>query len=167
MDPLHEQRIREAYEHSRFDATSLFQALLAAARETGLDEALGFLEGCVIARRLAWWERVGKDLPRSGEPLADGYQIFYGRYLGLTAPNDGVIVSTTPNKMVTRWWNPCPTLEACQKLGLDTRQVCRKVYQRPVQALLQQIDPRLRFDRNYPVLRPYGAYCEEILSIEG
>jgi tRNA(adenine34) deaminase len=68
--------------------------------------------------------------------------------------------------MVIRWWNHCPTLEACRKLGLDTRQICRKVYQQPVQVFLAKLDSGLRFGRNYEALRPYTPYCEEIISLE-
>ena len=76
------------------------------------------------------------------------------------------IVEQVDRKMVTRWWNHCPTLETCQKLGLDTREICRKAYHKPVQAFLSKIDPRLRFDRNYEALRPHTAYCEEIITLE-
>jgi hypothetical protein len=65
-----------------------------------------------------------------------------------------------------RWWNACPTLDACTKLGLDTREVCRKAYQCPVQEFLKRIHPKLRFDRNYEHIRPYAAYCEEIITLE-
>ena len=53
-----------------------------------------------------------------------------------------------------------------QALGLDTRQVCRKAYHLPVQKFLSRVHPRLRFERNYEVLRPYAPYCEEIIILE-
>jgi len=158
--------IREQYEASRGDSTSLFETVLALAREFGLDEVLACLEQCVIARRMAWFERNAASLPHSGDALMDGYRAFYERYLGLSLPADGEIVEASPSRIVTRWWNRCPTLEACQKLGLDTRRVCRQVYHRPVQALLERIDPRLQFDRNYASLRPAAPYCEEIIELE-
>lgn len=98
-------------------------------------------------------------MSRAGDPLLDGYHIFYETYLGLSVPADGEIIEQNERRMVMRWWNACPTLAACQKLGLDTRQVCRRAYHRPVQAFLRRIDPRLRFDRNYEALRPYQPYC--------
>jgi hypothetical protein len=30
---------------------------------------------------------------------------------------------------------------------------------------LKHINPRLRFDRNYESIRPYAAYCEEIIEL--
>ncbi|MFN2232542.1 MAG: nucleoside deaminase, partial [Anaerolineae bacterium] len=83
----------------------------------------------------------------------------------LSVPADGEIVAWDERRMVTRWWNRCPTLEACQALGLDTRVICRLAYHGPVQAFLSRIEPRLRFDRNYDALRPHTPYCEEILFL--
>jgi hypothetical protein len=35
-----------------------------------------------------------------------------------------------------------------------------------VQEVLQKLDPRLRFTRNYAAIRPYAPYCEEIIYLE-
>jgi tRNA(adenine34) deaminase len=67
--------------------------------------------------------------------------------------------------MTVRWRNPCPTLEACQKLGLDTQVVCKLAYEKPVQAMLSRLDPRLKFTRNYGALRPVSPYCEESIEL--
>jgi tRNA(adenine34) deaminase len=76
------------------------------------------------------------------------------------------ILARTAYKLVIRWWNPCSTLDACQRLGLNTREICHKVYCRPVQELIQKLDPRLKFTRNYAAIRPYTPYCEEIIYLE-
>jgi len=57
--------------------------------------------------------------------------------------------------------NPCSTLEACSRLGLDTRVVCRAVYEKPVQTFLTQLDARLRFVRDYSAIRPHAPHCRE------
>jgi hypothetical protein len=80
-------------------------------------------------------------------------------------PKDGEIIERSEKRIVSRWWNPCPTLEACQRFGLDTREICKKAYHRPVEELLKQLHPGLRFERNYECLRPHAAYCEEIISL--
>jgi tRNA(adenine34) deaminase len=59
--------------------------------------------------------------------------------------------------------NFCSTLEACRILELDTRHVCRLYNEKATQELIRQIDPRLRFSRNYEKLRPQSAYCEEMI----
>ena len=65
-------------------------------------------------------------------------------------------------RIVWRSTNFCPTLEACWRLGLDTRVVCRTATERSVEALIRRLDDRLRFSRNYETgMRPYAEYCEE------
>jgi hypothetical protein len=154
------------YINSGGDSTRLLQTTLSLADEIGWDTALGCLERCVIEKRLAWLDKNLGMLGRTGNPLLDGYKAFYEVYLGLSTPEHGEIVEATGRSLVTRWWNHCPTLEACRKLGLDTREICKKVYHEPVQVFLAQIDPRLRFARNYAALRPYAPYCEEIIILE-
>ena len=160
------QRIKYYYENSRGDATELFREILRASDEIGLDEALAILEQCVIERRLAWAQAHLAEAKMTGQPVSDGYRWFYETYLGLSVPEDGEIIERSENRIVSRWWNPCPTLEACQRFGLDTRVVCEKAYHRPVEELLKQLHPGLRFERNYECLRPYAAYCEEIISLD-
>ena len=165
MEKYH-QLIKQQYEKRSEDATELFQTILSVADEIGLDNALACLEQCVTEKRLAWLDKNLETLSKTGNPVFDGYRLFYEIYLDVSVPEDGEIVEQTDRKIVTRWWNHCPTLEACQKLGLDTREICQKAYHKPVQAFLSKIDPKLRFERNYEALRPHTAYCEEIISLE-
>ena len=166
MDEKHLQVVKHAYENRGQDFTELFQAILSVADEVGLDEALKYLERCVIEKRLSWLRENIEGLEKTGNPLTDAYRWFYEIYLGISAPKDGQIVERDNRRLVIRWWNPCPVLEACKKLGLDTKEICSKAYHRPVQVFLSHIDPRLRFDRNYDSLRPYTTYCEEVMTLE-
>jgi len=161
----HFTQINREYLDSGGDSTGLFRALLAVGEEIGMDRAYAILEQCVIEKRTAWLERNRERLTHSGDAIQDGYRAFYEVYLGVSMPGDGELAVKTPTLIVTRWWNRCPTLEACQALGLDTREVCRKVYERPVEEFLKHIDPRLSFERNYAAIRPHCAYCEEIISL--
>jgi hypothetical protein len=167
MNDRYYQLVRQQYTSSGGDYTELFQTILSIAGQIGWDAAWACLERCVVEKRLAWLEGHLATPQSSGDPLADGYRLFYESYLGVSIGKDGAVVEATPGKLVTRWWNECPTLAACQKLGLDTREVCRKAYHRPVQVFLSRIDPRLRFERNYAVLRPHAPYCEEIITLLG
>jgi hypothetical protein len=160
------ERIHHKYINAQGDSTALFQELLSVADEIGLDQAFALLENCVIDKRIAWaTQNLGK-FKTTKQPALDGYRWFYEVYLGLSTPEHGQIVEQSPQKIVSRWWNSCPTLDACQALGLDTREICKKVYHQPVQALLVQIHPNLRFERNYACIRPYTVYCEEIIYME-
>lgn len=160
------QLIKQQYEDSTGDSSELFQTIMSVADEIGLDSALAYLEQCVIEKRLSWLDRNQTIIHKTGNPVFDGYRAFYEIYLGVSVPKDGKIVEQTNGKLVIRWWNHCPTLEACKQFGLDTREVCRKTYHQPVQAFLSKIDPRLKFERNYDALRPQVNYCEEIIILE-
>ena len=58
---------------------------------------------------------------------------------------------------------PCPTLEACKILDIDTRKVCKQLSKEQTQALLQMLHPGFRFSRNYDAIRPNKPYCEEMI----
>ena len=68
--------------------------------------------------------------------------------------------------MTIRSQNFCPTLEACLILGLSTVVVCRRCTEKPMEAMLQQVSPRLRFRRRYDRIRPRTPYCEETIRLE-
>jgi len=117
-------------------------------------------------RRLRWFREQcsGRPLPGRG-PLEQAYLLLLRR-LGIPE-GEAPIVERGPRRLVFHSRNSCPTLEACRLLGLDTRRVCRLYNQGATQALLRQIDPRLRFRRNYARLRPRAPYCEEIIELRG
>jgi len=49
---------------------------------------------------------------------------------------------------------------------MDTKFVCRDLTEDPTTELIRQLHPRLRFYRNHEKLRPYSAYCEEMIVLE-
>jgi hypothetical protein len=160
------QLILEKYQHKESDFNGLFETVLSVADEIGLERILGYLEKCVTEKRVAWLDMNLDKMERTGNAVEDGYRIFYEKYLGIAVPKDGEIAEKTDRKIVIRWWNYCPVLEACRKFGLDTRVVCKKAYHRPVEIFLSRIHTKLRFDRNYDHIRSYAPYCEEITTLE-
>lgn len=136
------------------------------SREIGLDSALELLEQCVFLKRRLWLKENFTGTTGGKDPVTEGYHWFYEKYLHVSLPQDGELVLSTPERLVARWRNPCPTLEACQKLGLDTRVVCFKAYHRPVQDFLSTIHTGLRFERNYDCIRPKADFCEEIILLD-
>jgi hypothetical protein len=162
----HYRLVKGAYEKpTGGDSTQLLQTVLSVADKVGLDNALACLERCVVEKRLSWLENNLEGLERTGDPVLDGYRLFFEVYLGLSIPEDGEIVEHSASRLVMRWWNPCPMLDACMALGLDTRDICRLAYHRPVQEFFAELHPGLRFDRNYETLRPHTPYCEEIITL--
>jgi tRNA(Arg) A34 adenosine deaminase TadA len=131
---------------------------------------LGEIEREVAAKRCAWLER---ERPRLTARLADqplrprrAFELLFFDYMGL-AERDLPILADTPSEIAWSSENPCLTLDACGRLGLDTRVVCRRVYEKPTQAFLSAIDPELRFVRDYRTIRPHAPACRErIVRIE-
>ena len=94
------------------------------------------------------------------------FDLLFFSYMGLQ-PEDLPIVSEDEDEIVWRSVNPCPTLEACRRLGLDTRQVCRDAFEKSTQVFLSQFDPQLRFLRSYSEIRPHAGYClERIVRVD-
>jgi tRNA(Arg) A34 adenosine deaminase TadA len=119
------------------------------------------IEREVAQKRISW---VTKNQPTASKPdhpsPRQAFEALFFEYMGLPA-RELPVLSETDTEIVWRSINPCPTLEACQRLGLDTRQVCRGAYEKSTQAFLSQLDPQLRFLRNYAEIRPYSEQCKE------
>jgi guanine deaminase len=134
-----------------------------AALQTG---DYGALERQRSGKRLDWLTGRGHpphlDAPLPASPVSprEAYELLFFDYMGLTA-EQMQIVEESKDRIVWLSHDPCPTLEACSRLGLDTRQVCRAVSERPVQTFLSRLDPRLRFVRDYVAIRPHAGYCRE------
>ena len=129
------------------------------------DLALQALNEDSTRRRVEWFrENRATFASDPNHPLEAGYRLLLRRF-GIS-PEEAPIVSRTERQITFHSQNFCPTLEACRVLGLDTRHVCKRINEASTNALLQQLDPRLRFSRNYEKLRPYAPYCEETISLE-
>jgi tRNA(adenine34) deaminase len=126
----------------------------------------------VALKRLAWLEQRGLSRPpgwpEPALPLSPraAFELFFFEYMGF-APEQVPVVEEGDSRITWLSTNPCPTLEACTRLYLDTRVICRAVYERPTQAFLSQLDPSLRFVRDYSALRPNAPHCREsILRVD-
>ena len=135
----------------------------------------GAVERRRSAKRLDWLAARGY-LPRSGDPIPaapvsprQALELLFFGYMGLT-PHDIVVAEESWDRIAWLSRDRCATLEACERLGLDTRQICRAVSERPVQTFVSRLDPRLRFVRDYAATRPHGPYCRESIvqvDVEG
>jgi tRNA(adenine34) deaminase len=132
----------------------------------------GALERQRSQRRLDWLTAKGYP-PHPGAPLPatpvsprEAYELLFFEYMGL-ARDTMPVAEESADRIVWLSHDPCPTLDACLALGLDTRQVCRAVSERPVQTFLSRLDPRLRFVRDYVAIRPHAPQCrEQILRVD-
>lgn len=147
-----------------FKKVELFEYVMAVAQAISQEKALKILEDCTVNSALKWFEENKDKLEFKGSLIDQAFEIFYLKHLGLD-PKDVKIVEKAENRLVCRWRNFCSVLEACKLLGLDTRIICRKVYEKPGKALLKRINSLLKFSRNYDKIRPYADYCEEIIEL--
>ncbi|HVO19272.1 MAG TPA: nucleoside deaminase [Anaeromyxobacter sp.] len=118
------------------------------------------LEGETTARRLAWLEARAARLRAVPPTPRRLFELLFLEYMGLS-PADLPVLSESEAEITWSSENPCPTLSACERLGRDTREVCRGATERPAQAFLSWFDPRFRFLRDYGELRPLAAGCRE------
>jgi tRNA(Arg) A34 adenosine deaminase TadA len=124
------------------------------------------IQAQVTHKRIDWVDQHPALIPAGPLSPRQAFELLFFAYMGLS-PTDLPIVSETPQEIVFRSQNPCPTLEACQRLGLDTRRICRGAYEKSTQAFLSRIDPQLRFLRSYSEIRPFTGYClERIVRID-
>ena len=147
--------------------SSSFQRKVAEQIERLQTLSLQEIENEVTRKRLDWLD---KRFPGGSDPgihtPRQAFQLLFFEYMGLN-PQDLPVVSETQDEIVWDSINPCPTLEACRLLSLNTRIVCRAAYERSTQAFLSRLAPGLRFLRSYDEIRPYASYCRErIVRIE-
>ncbi len=125
------------------------------------------IEANVANKRRGW---VVRNLVKSNFPSKvlprKAFECLFFDYMGLK-PADLPVISEDDEHITWQSANPCPTLDACIALNIDTRKVCREVYEKSTQAFLSQIDPQLRFIRDYQMIRPYADFClESIIKID-
>lgn len=114
-------------------------------------------------KRNIWFEQNKKSLKLKGFDVEKAYRLILKK-IGIN-PNEVPIVEKTKKRIVFHSTNFCPTLEACKILGLDTRMICKRVFENPTDYLVKKINSKLKFSRNYQKIRPYTNYCEESIEL--
>ena len=131
----------------------------------GMASGWAVLEGQIASRRLSWVDRHTDVLAGlSGSDVEKAYALLLAK-IGVNE-REAPVVERSQKRIVFRSRNFCPTLEACLLLDLDTREVCRAVYEKPTEMLIRAVNPNLRFSRNYDQIRPLCDYCEETIWLE-
>ena len=133
-----------------------------AAAEKGNDYAE--INKRSIKNRPGWYEKHKERLKLEGSDVHKAYALVILEFMELSS-EEAPVVYEDDRKIVWRSYNWCPVLEACKRAGFDTRKVCKKGWEKSVQAMIEKINPKLRFTRNYSKIRPYTEYCEEIIEL--
>jgi hypothetical protein len=144
--------------------TRLFKYVEQVSTTLGRDRAWKVLEDIVLEKRMAWLDEKRVAPISTLNPVERAYHLFYHDYLGLKE-GDVEVVERTPRRITMRWSNPCPTLEACKVLDIDTGFVCKRAYEGPTRAFVTRVHPDLRFPRNYDRIRPHSPFCEETIEL--
>jgi len=141
---------------------------LAEISNAKIQDNFDIIDSRLSAKRLEWFEENKHKLNLSGSDVRKAYTLLIVEYLGnvfgLDA-SEAAVVYEDENKIVWRSYNWCPVLEACKIGQYDTREICKKGWEKSVQALIEKINPKLVFSRDYEKLRPYGDYCEESIEL--
>lgn len=119
------------------------------------------MEAETAQKRISWFKKNYQSAKVIPSPQR-AYELFLLEYLGLSE-KEVPITLDTESEIEWLSYNRCLTLEACKKLKLDTRIICRRIYEKSTQAFMSQINPQLRFLRNYQEIRPYSPYCREMI----
>ena len=117
-------------------------------------------------RRVAWANQ-SRDRINStvhGSDVRKAYQLILMK-IGIDSAQ-APIDEESGDRLVFRSENPCPALDACEILGLDTRKVCKLHSEGATDALIKSLNPRLKFTRDYSEIRPSSPFCREIIELQ-
>lgn len=140
--------------------TQAFDDLVKQQIQRLSTKTLKTIEDETIVKRNAWWDAREHAAPEKPHTPRDAYETLFFDYMRLD-PGDVPVVYEDCNEIIWASRNPCPTLDACIALDLDTRTVCRRAYEKSTQAFVSRMDPELRFLRNYTDIRPRSDRCLE------
>lgn len=143
----------------------LFFYIREVSKEIGEEKALEILSEIQTQRVKKWFEENASTLDLSNLPLLTAYRLMMEDMIGdrLFEIN---IVEQSEDRIVHHYDLPCSILDACLKLGLDTRKICKALHQKSANTILQLVDPNLRFDRDNEKIHPYTDHCVEIFWVE-
>jgi len=99
------------------------------------------IEKELLEKRLEWFRKNIKHLSLKGDDLEKAYQLILLK-IGIK-PEEAPIIKKTKRKLVFHSKIFCPALEACKILGLDTRKVCKRIFEKPTEELIKEINPKL------------------------
>ncbi|MCL4437724.1 hypothetical protein M1513_01650 [Patescibacteria group bacterium] len=144
--------------------TDALKNVIKRSKKIGLEKALEEWAEEITKRRMAWFNERQNSLKLKGTDVEKAFQLVLFKYMKLK-PEEVPIIEKTAKKIVWRSYDFCPYLKAIQKLKMDTRVVCGCATHSPVQVMIEKINPKLLFSRNYIAIRPYTPYCEEIIEL--
>jgi len=144
--------------------TEKLKKVVSRSKEIGEEKAFAELEKEIFKRDKEWFEKHKDNLSLKGTEVRKGFQLVLLKYMGLKK-EELLIMEETEKKITWHSYTFCPYLSAIKNLRLDTKKVCKLLTEKRVQVLLNLLNPKLRFSRNYEKIRPYEDYCEETIEL--
>ena len=120
------------------------------------------LANMITQRRLNWLNH-NEHLLRDGliSP-EEAYKLLIYHHMKV---EEGITIRKISNNlMMAEARNFCPYLEACQRLEMDTKFVCKEIGEPSIIAFMEEISPKLHFFRDYSKIRPYSDHCLEFVE---
>ena len=115
-------------------------------------------------KRLEWWEKNKDRIVLEGSEVRKAFDLVFSNYMNVD-PNDILVIYEREKKIIWRSYNPCPYLEACKQLSIDTRIFCKEGHHECMNDIIRVVNPNLVFSRSYERIRPYYPYCEESIEL--
>ena len=126
------------------------------------------LASLITQRRVSWFEENKEFILSKYKRLSDeekAYNIIFLEHMRIN-PEHSKMTRIDDGKIRIESYNFCPYLEACKKLNLDTRFVCREIGEPSIQQMCDLVNPNLKFSRNYQSIRPHNCnFCEEYFEL--
>ena len=127
----------------------------------------GELASLITKRRIMWIkEHLEEMLDKYSDlnPEEQAYNIVFFDHMKI-CPEHSKMNRISLTKIRIESHNFCPYLEACKILDLDTKFVCKEIGEPSIQKMIEVINPKLKFSRNYIKIRPYNeTFCEEYIE---
>jgi len=132
------------------------------------------IERAITEKRTAWYEAHKHQLPYAADPsldkLAEALHLLFVEYMRADKVSYSQVCDDTEAIFQIRIESRgfCPYLEAFKRLGINARDsawLCQNVLERPCQSLVERLDPRIRFSRDYRHIRPLADSCSETLTM--
>jgi hypothetical protein len=148
------------------NSAGLIAYIMAVEGKIGIEEALRIHARLhasmaeMVEQNLSNLGIDGKDA-RAGMALIDA--IMEEHYPGINEMMERERTEDTPKKVVSRHKGWCPTLAACEMLGISPKDFCPIPHEEGLSPLVQVINPKLQVKLGK--IRPEAEYCELIVEL--
>lgn len=122
------------------------------------------IDELTFKKRMSWYYLNRNSIHLQGNLPQRAFDLFFKEYASVE-PGSVDIIFKDSKKIIWRSKNFCPYLEACLRLGIDTRVFCHIAHESCMDNFVKILDHRLHFNRSYTLIRPHAPFCEESITL--